>query len=597
MNNPIKVAPIDFGEIKTNILDYFKKQDKYKDWDFDSPGSTLNLLCEILAYNTATNAIIANRSASEKFLDSAQSRASVVSRAKEMGYVPKSMRCSQMIVDVVVQTSSGLDFMILPSGTKFTVSGVSTGSVSFITDRSYIGYPDANNIVTFYDVKLFYGTFTTLALNVSSEVRAYTIPDSTIDTDTLSVLVNGSTAKRLYTDIELYDVDANTLIYQIQENQFGTYDLIFGDGVFGVRVTSSDTVVVQYIKAESDLAAEGISKIELATAFNNVIAADVVVRTSSSGFKPKESLESVRINAPLALKANNRCVTLADYKHLITTKYPFVKSAVVWTVDLEEADTYDYGSVYFSALNELNEPLDSGQALIISQDIEENFGVAGVSLIHVPMEVIFVSPIIKLVVDEWLVDISQADLNTRIIEVVRSVANSSSGITKEFSAYTITSAITAAIPGIVFAQVDLRVMKNVQLYTSQIANTQFSFGVELTHPFDGYGEAVDGVLRSTDFRTSVQAKQMFFNDDGSGNIRLFYNTTSGEKRYVNNNIGSVDYETGSVSITGITPFFEEVISVTGVPASNNLTVTKNNMLVLDPTKSVIEIEFKKTRLR
>ena len=88
-----KTTELDFDQIKQNLKDYFKRSDSpYRDWDFD--GSGLNNLLDILAYNTHYNAMNAHVAINESFLDSAQVRANVVSRAKLLGYTPSSKTAS-----------------------------------------------------------------------------------------------------------------------------------------------------------------------------------------------------------------------------------------------------------------------------------------------------------------------------------------------------------------------------------------------------------------------------------------------------------------------------------------------------------------------
>ena len=72
---------LDFDKIKDNLKDYFKRSGSpFQDWDFD--GSGLNNLLDILAYNTHYNAVNTHVAMNESFLDSAQIRSNVVSRAK-----------------------------------------------------------------------------------------------------------------------------------------------------------------------------------------------------------------------------------------------------------------------------------------------------------------------------------------------------------------------------------------------------------------------------------------------------------------------------------------------------------------------------------
>ena len=99
-NKRIQTTELDFDKIKTNLKEYLKGQDQFQDYDFE--GSSLSILLDILAYNTHYNALYTNLAVNEAFLDSAAKRNSVVSIAKELGYVPGSATCAQAIINLVV---------------------------------------------------------------------------------------------------------------------------------------------------------------------------------------------------------------------------------------------------------------------------------------------------------------------------------------------------------------------------------------------------------------------------------------------------------------------------------------------------------------
>ena len=84
----LNIAELDFDTIKNNLKDYFASQSEFSDHDFG--GSAISVLLDILSYNTYYNAYYVNMLASESFLDSAQLRDSVVSKASMLGYTPQS---------------------------------------------------------------------------------------------------------------------------------------------------------------------------------------------------------------------------------------------------------------------------------------------------------------------------------------------------------------------------------------------------------------------------------------------------------------------------------------------------------------------------
>ena len=121
----IKTTDLDFQEISENLKTYLKGQDTFKDYDFE--GSNINVLVDLLAYASHIGAVNTNIAASEMFLDSAQIRKNVVSRAKDLGFVPASEKASSAIVNIKAsnirnadQTTPTENDMILPRGHNFT---------------------------------------------------------------------------------------------------------------------------------------------------------------------------------------------------------------------------------------------------------------------------------------------------------------------------------------------------------------------------------------------------------------------------------------------------------------------------------------------
>ena len=69
MANRLRVTELDFDQIKTNLKSFLKQQTTFQDYDFEGAG--LNILIDLLAYNTHYNAYYLNMVANESFLDTA----------------------------------------------------------------------------------------------------------------------------------------------------------------------------------------------------------------------------------------------------------------------------------------------------------------------------------------------------------------------------------------------------------------------------------------------------------------------------------------------------------------------------------------------
>ena len=133
---PTKYDKLDFDTIKSNLKQFLKGQEQFKDYNFD--GSSLSILLDVLAYNTAYNAFYLNMVSSEMFLDTASMLESVVSRAKHLGYVPNSVQSLRAKVDITIDASNVANpptRIYLNRDAEFT-SSVDNKKYSFIPERS-----------------------------------------------------------------------------------------------------------------------------------------------------------------------------------------------------------------------------------------------------------------------------------------------------------------------------------------------------------------------------------------------------------------------------------------------------------------------------
>ena len=357
----LNVTELDFDQIKANLRAYFLRQDSpIKDWNYD--GSGLNMLLDVLAYNTHYNAILAHLNLNESFIDTAQLRSSVISQAKLLGYVPTSIKAATVTVTATFSSSGSpiaTSKITIPDGSKF--AGTSpNGSFTFVTqgitaDVNYVTTSGA--YVT--TLSLIQGVSRSQTYQVDNTLanQRFTIDDPSADISTLKVNVfdNQNMSKPTpYLPIDQYIADnggdiANVTgtapIYYLSLNSTGTYEVTFGDGVLGQALNNLNVVQLTYISTQGPLA-NGISNFTYADSTlqsspDSINTANVTVTAAafSAGGADQESMDSIRINAPAALIAQNRAVTANDYISLIQKQYTAITSTNVWGG--EDEVTYD----------------------------------------------------------------------------------------------------------------------------------------------------------------------------------------------------------------------------------------------------------------
>ena len=338
MANNVRVTELDFDQIKTNIKNYLRNQSQFTDYDFEA--SNLSVLMDILAYNTHYNAILANMISNEMFLDTAIKRSSVVSLAKQLGYMPQSRRCATALIDVELQNVTGSpNFITLDPGKSFSTT-IDGSTYTFYTVESYVATP-VSGVYTFSDVKLYQGRqleyYYTVASG-SSPANKYEIPNADIDTHTIRVAVqyagtsSYSETYQLATDIT--NIDGNSQVYFLQENTRGFYEIFFGDNVVGRNLTGGDTIKISYLVTDGAEAnvSNTLDVNWTTTAIAGETAGDRTITTTikPSGGLDKESLESVRFRSINNYTAQGRAVTKTDYANLIQDAAPGADSVNVW---------------------------------------------------------------------------------------------------------------------------------------------------------------------------------------------------------------------------------------------------------------------------
>ena len=136
----LQIAELDFDTIKGNLKDYFTSQTEFTDHNFD--GAAISVLLDILAYNTHYNAYYLNMLASESFLDSAQLRDSVVTKASMLGYTPRSARGAKANVNLTITPGDAPASITIDKFTQFT-STVNGTAYTFCTANSVVITPSS----------------------------------------------------------------------------------------------------------------------------------------------------------------------------------------------------------------------------------------------------------------------------------------------------------------------------------------------------------------------------------------------------------------------------------------------------------------------
>lgn len=354
MANNVRVTELDFDTIKDNLKTYLRNQSQFTDYDFDA--SNLSVLLDILSYNTHYNAVLANMVSNEMFLDTALKRASVVSLAKQIGYTPRSRRCATSVINVAIQNpTSASSFKTLDAYTGFTTS-IDGASYTFYNIGSYSTTPIAG-VYTFSNVKLYEGRrleyYWTVGATPGPETK-YEIPNTDLDTQTLQVQIQyagtGSYSAAYTLASDLSEVSDTSLVYFLQENTRGYYEIYFGDDVLGKKLAQGDIIKITYL-ASNGANANVSTNVSVGWTTNSIageISADRTITTVSkpAGGSEKETTEAVRFRSINNYSGQGRVVTTTDYANIIGDNVPGADSVNVWGG--ENNTPPEYGKTFIS---------------------------------------------------------------------------------------------------------------------------------------------------------------------------------------------------------------------------------------------------------
>ena len=432
----IHTTTLDFENIKSSMKEYLNGQTEFTDYDFE--GSGLSVLMDLLAFNTHQNALLANFGLNESFLTTAQTRSGMINHALNLGYVPRSKSGAKATVNLSVNlagVSPKPATVVLPQYTEFksTVDGV---QYTFFTTDEYIGYDrNGNGIYEFEgdagtkELVISEGVLRTKTFrcNDAAERQVYVIPDTDVDLSTLTVQVFDSVSS---TEFDVYEPSSSIKQYSSETKLFlpvetynGFYEISFGDGqATGTAPVPGNIIRAQYLASNGNAANRASTfvasnQLDVNAVSYNLIVTTVAVAAQGS---EKESIESIRNNAPLNLLASSRLVTAGDYRTIIQSRIPGVKSVNAWGG--EDNVPAKYGKVLVSLI--YDDDIDTTQKTLVQNQIREDI-TDPLSVISVDME--FVDPTFTYlnVTTEVKYDVSLTNRTVQSMEnLVKAAVNS-----------------------------------------------------------------------------------------------------------------------------------------------------------------------------
>lgn len=369
--NRLTVTDLDFDTIKTNLKNYLKAQSEFTDYDFEASG--LNVLLDILAYNTHYNAYYLNMVANEAFMDTAVLRSSVVSHAKTLGYTPQSATAPRAVIDLTIPTGSNTaDTLTLPRGFNFRTNLLDNTVYNYtiLTDTSVA---KVGSDFIFKELSIYEGDLISYDYTYNSTTNPkgiFPIPDANVDTSTIVVTVQVSSSN-LFSETytlasDVLEVSSNSKVFFLQEGQDEKFEIYFGDDYLGKKLTNGNIVNMSYLITNGS-ASNKSNNFTATSSISPYTTYTVSPIFEAAGGSEKETADSVKLNSTLQYATQNRLVTTKDYESYIKRVYGAVDSISVWGGQDEIPPVY--GKVFISIKPKTNYYLTEAEKTRIIEEI------------------------------------------------------------------------------------------------------------------------------------------------------------------------------------------------------------------------------------
>ena len=596
-SNKLTITDLEFDDIKSNLKSYLSAQSQFADYDF--AGSGMDVLLDVLAYNTHYMGYYANMAVNEMFIDSASLRESVVSHAKHLNVIPASVTASTAYLDMTFTPSGSPLSLSIAKNTKFTTS-ISGRSYTFTTTANKTIYPIAGTY-SVTNLPIREGTIVNkkYTVNLADTTQRFVVPNRNVDISTITVQVQNSssdTAVTTWTNANALDVTTITStqkVFWIQEVEEQKYEILFGDGAVGAQLADANIIFIEYL-VTSGLASNKASSFTAVGTVAGLSSANytLTVASAASGGAEIESVASLKTNAPKLYQAQKRATTKEDYKAILLGERSDIESITVYGG--EDASPAVYGKVYIAVKPNGNTAFSAATKDAIKTSILKKTNV--VTVIPEIVDPIFYYLLIDTTINYDPVTLLTSEDTLKSL-ISSTITNYFSTSLQKFDNKFRYSKLAGVIDD---TNSSIRNSKTSIRYQMQITPTTLAVAATYTMEFNT--TLAEGTLTSTAFTASDGYTYTLF-DDSLGVVKLIRSTytSSTDSVAIDNpvvymtlvdgsqNLGTIDYTTGKVVLNNFTPYTisdgKTYIKMTVTPGTNNQDITplREQIITTDST--------------
>ena len=548
---PLIVTDIDFDSTKQNLINFLQGQAIFKDYNFE--GSGMNILLDVLSYGIHYHAYYTNMAANESFADTALLRDSIVSKAKELDYLPRSKSGAVAFINMTVTPppSDTSTTQVLPKYTSFLSGPIDGTNYPFcttediVTTRANTSVPYVYSNIEIREGSPFIFTYPAVSLAGNPTLR-FPISDPGIDTSTLQVSVQQSTTNTVSQIFELADditeVDANSAVFYLDGASDSTYSLQFGDGILSETLDDGNIVTISYLSCDGSApnGANTFTYFQGSTFLAGTSFATTTLSAASGGAEEAD-IETIRFNALKGYAAQNRAVTVNDYEILMRQDYPFIDAISVWGGQDNDPPIYD--KVFVSLKLKAGFTISSAEKTRIVNEILSVRNIVTVTPQILDPDFTYIRCFPTVHYDASKTTQAEGALEVTVFNAVMNYATSSlNNFASSFRLSELMRAIVNADPSFLGCDMDVILEKRTTVVPQVQKTYQINFNTDLRR-----GSSTNKIYMSPSFSTF----------DGFGNLQqCFIEETPGSSSGINGvliQLPGTNYTNPEITIDGDAP--------------------------------------------
>lgn len=592
MNQFIDTSELDFINYRETLKTFLKNQTQFQDYNFE--GSNLSVLLDLLAYNRTVGAYYENMIGNEAFIDTALLKNSVTSIAKALNYTPKSRTSARATVTFNIDTGTAKPSSItIPKWYKVTANGYNSNNVpttySFVTNSNIIVQPDSFFNYTASDVEIYQGDVVKEVF-IANTNKQYILQSNTVDIDSIYVEItdDSNTTTAWSRANTLYGLNGLSNVFFIESYLDDKYQLSFGNGSIGRNVQNGYSIAVTYLSTEgSD--GNGITNFYPSVQVEGYEVTSIVATSPSTNGAERESIETIRFQAPKYFQTQERAVIESDYETFVRENYSTVQAVMAYGGEKLNPPQYGKVAIFIKPYGDFGVISDTLKTKI-STDLKSKNLISNPVIIDA--DYFYTNLKSTIYYDSSKLTISLDDLKTKIVSNIKTYSDSVLvNFDSDFRSSKLLSYIDTIDTAIVSNDTSLQFIRRWNPVTGAQVSYGFSFGTELykyniTSPLSS---GLQATVYSSPFSYNINGTiySCIIKDNGLGSLNLVVNNS--DQTLVKSNIGSINYDTGDFSVTLSISGYSEYISVYAIPRIKDLIVNENRFLLVDTSDIVVEM--------